>query len=592
VKNINFAINPLLTVLLLLSFYSDSIAWDYGEHKEIGDKAFNSFSSWVINEKYFKEEREFLEFFRKAIGLEYSYTEKTYYFKQLSAKDNIITYGALNGLSGDHEQNPLALEEDLMYTRSTLNQIIALHNEYIKKFGTGAPSTEIMHYDIKFAWFAAVDLSHFYEYGVSYDDQLNDFEKEHLIKLLKPDYVEQVFSDLKKTNSLCKYVTLHSMAVYLAEIAGNTMAKDSLEAYKYLYYAFLYNAFADHFLEDSFSSGHLVVNRSIFTALINNRALHDFYCENGMEVINLNGEKWKQYGDRNFNKYHSEWEDKSSYLQIEYPPLTKNSERIIDAVTLSVSEVFQAFRTSMEEPNRKKIIERMPSGKILYYKFFIENFKALSLVPVPFGTDLLYYNVKSKNKKELQKTVESIPYRNYIRSRVANSLLVGLGGNFTKNSKGEYTSIIELRFNLGTNFYSFNYNYELEKKGTMDSWFGPTVSFQIGNTEMFKKKNDYTALKLGVNSIYDIWLSESRFFSVYDYLETGIQWDNGIARAVFTPSVGLQFGSLIGIKYYELPIWIRIPLELLLPLKLRFGADYVPTKKPDYHLIGEIDILF
>jgi len=546
----------------------------------------------LIEEKYFESEKELLKFFGASLGLEYSYSEKTYYFKNLSLRDNIITYGALNGLSGDHEQNPLSLEEDLRYTRSTLNQVIALHNEYIKKFGTGAPTSEIMHYDIKFAWFAAVDLSHFYEYGVSYDDQLNDFEKEHLIKLLKPDYVEQVFSDLKKTNSLCKYVTLHSMAVYLAEIAGKTMAKDSLEAYKYLYYAFLYNAFADHFLGDSFSSGHLVVNRSIFTALVNNRALHDFYNENGVEVINLNGEKWKQYGDQNFNKYHSEWEDKTSYLQIEYPPLTKSSSRVINAVVFSIKEVFEAFYLSLNNQERKNIMDRLPSGKILYYKFFIENFKALSLVPVPFGTDLLYYNVKSKNKKELQKTVESIPYRNYIRSRVANSLLVGLGGNFTKNSKGEYTSIIELRFNLGTNFYSFNYNYELEKKGTMDSWFGPTVSFQIGNTEMFKKKNDYTALKLGVNNIYDIWLSESRFFSVYDYLETGIQWDNGIARAVFTPSVGLQFGSLIGIKYYELPIWIRIPLELLLPLKLRFGADYVPTKKPDYHLIGEIDILF
>lgn len=72
---------------------------------------------------------------------------------------------------------------------------------------------------------------------------------------LNPTAVEEIFRKyLSKTNSINKYVALHSLSIYFAELAGLSTADHQAEAQAMLYYAYLFNAFADHFLQDNFFS--------------------------------------------------------------------------------------------------------------------------------------------------------------------------------------------------------------------------------------------------------------------------------------------------------------------------------------------------
>jgi hypothetical protein len=58
----------------------------------------------------------------------------------------------------------------------------------------------------------------------------------------------------------------------------------------------MYNSFADHYLQDAFAAGHLMVKRSKVTAL-DNMGTHDFYNRRGLEIQNEKGERWRTYGD-------------------------------------------------------------------------------------------------------------------------------------------------------------------------------------------------------------------------------------------------------------------------------------------------------
>jgi len=61
---------------------------------------------------------------------------------------------------------------------------------------------------------------------------------------------------------------------------------------------------------------------------------------------------------------------------------------------------------------------------------------------------------------------------------------------------------------------------------------------------------------------------------------------------LFSPSIGLQLGSLIGINYYEWPVWLRVPIQWLLPLKFRYSAKIMADNAPEYQWIFELDLVF
>ena len=63
---------------------------------------------------------------------------------------NIVTYGTLCGLAGDHVENPMLLETGLQTHFSKTNRTLALETQAMNEFLTGANSKELL--DINLAY--------------------------------------------------------------------------------------------------------------------------------------------------------------------------------------------------------------------------------------------------------------------------------------------------------------------------------------------------------------------------------------------------------------------------------------------------------
>src|SRR4051812_32060482 len=94
-------------LLLLLVTGVPCFAYKYGEHKAIGDEAYVRFCM-----------------------------EHTIFSMEWLSK---ATYGDLNALSGDHVNNPLVLEEELLNPTSITRRVMAVHEQYIALGFTAAP---------------------------------------------------------------------------------------------------------------------------------------------------------------------------------------------------------------------------------------------------------------------------------------------------------------------------------------------------------------------------------------------------------------------------------------------------------------------
>ncbi len=284
-----------ILLLLLLAFSVKAMAYDYSEHKDIGDAAWRRMMESI-------QKSEHGAFLLQFLNIAKEEKTNTFYFKDLSvAGGETVGYGVLNGLSGDHARNALQLEEQLRRKNTLMQQIIYLHKQYMEQGYTSAPNGKITFKDFSYLTLAAVNQAHFYEYGLTFQQQFRKFNKSMIKECQHPQEVETIFKKLEKTNSLDFYVTLHALAIDLAEQAGKLVKTHPEHAKQLLFYAFLFNGFADHFLEDSFVSGHLVVNRSLVASLTNNNALHNFYNAEGVTVVNREGEIWRASGDKFFN---------------------------------------------------------------------------------------------------------------------------------------------------------------------------------------------------------------------------------------------------------------------------------------------------
>ncbi len=555
-------------------------AYKYGEHKIIGDRGFGRLITAI---RYAPGGGSFLQL------LDLKTDSGAWYFGALS-QHAPVSYGVLNALSGDHSSNPYLMEEQLRMEGSALQRIMALHESYIRMGYTAAPDGKLVKTDFNYLVLAAVNIPHFYEYNKTFQQQLRNFDPALIRLCQNPAAINTAMKKLDKTNAINMYVTMHLVAVDLAEQSGLAYRSDPAAARRLLLYAFLFNAFADHFLEDAFSAGHLVVNRTIMASLTNNKALHDFYSEYGTTVVNRKGEVWKAFGDGNFNNTHHAWMQANTVDKIQYPSFTREADRVIEAVSLSLQDLWQAFNNSGKESS----LLQLPANEKQHPAYLIQHIKCLSLIPIPYGTDLKTLLPDSITiTPGMTRASRLLPLRNFIRSRVGNSFVVGINGATFSN---EYYKGIEFRLNTGSFLTKYSYNKKEEKRGTLDYWNGYTVSFSMGTFSRVNKTLEVEEwsyqLRAGIRSNLDYWISNKKFVALYSYTEAGIQFIHQHPSFVFVPSIGWQPGALFNFNYYNMPGWLRIPAQFFLPLKTRIGTVISPARGPKYFSGIDIDYVF
>lgn len=149
------------------------------------------------------------------------------------------------------------------------------------------------------------------------------------------------------------YQAGHAVALNQALVAYNT--PNPSEAEQILSGAYAMNAFADHFLSDLFSSGHIRDPRKEIyatawvgvTANLCAKGMHDEDSKYGLMVANANGDTWRAYGDKQyFETYNLE-----------------NQYMVDIAVQVSADEIFATFLTGQmpQDPSMYEALSYAPN---------------------------------------------------------------------------------------------------------------------------------------------------------------------------------------------------------------------------------------
>jgi hypothetical protein len=141
------------------------------------------------------------------------------------------------------------------------------------------------------------------------------------------------------------YIAGHTAALQTAAAAH--ASRDELQLER----AYAMNAFADHYLTDLFSSGHLRVPRKAMAAAVTpsdlgsliTRFMHDEDSKFGLKVRNGHGEQWRAFGDKRYFEATD----------------TDNRNQVNHAVQDSVDEVYAAY-SSGNVPTTFNALQRLP----------------------------------------------------------------------------------------------------------------------------------------------------------------------------------------------------------------------------------------
>ena len=481
-----------------------------------------------------------------------------YAMNELTQLPNIVTYGTLCGLAGDHVENPMLLETGLQTHFSKTNRTLALETQAMNEFLTGANSKELLDINLAYGILAIKDLSHFYAYGKGLNEHLKMIDPELIRRLQRPSEVNKVFDKLNQLPSMSKYFCIHIFAIYLAQEAG--------------------------------------------------KSLHDFYNTIPVQTANLKGETWSAYGDKRLNQNRMEYNEADDYRHIRvtekhpyslekgdsYERETKVFYQVVTATCESIVEVWKAYQNALEGSD-ENILNEIPSERDDLPQFVYDRFPVIKDFPIPFGTDLddvpLEASVADR-KDELQLIVQEPFTRNFIRSRVANSFMFLIGTPIHSNRDGVMTYGGRLNVSM-INWHKFGKGKGMiMEPGDIAHWVSPTISGYY----MHAPSSSYTIknwnVKAGANYNMDIFVSPKRFLGLYSYFEMGIDRRNDETRFLVAPSVGIQLGSLIGVHNFNMPGWLRIPLGIILPLKFAVTCNKVAGRPVEWISNMEVDILF
>ena len=147
-------------LFILIISIPEALGFVFAEHKQIGDDAFTAFLQGRIKDGTFPDKAAALSFFEETLGLRQDATHEIFYVKALSHPPNLISYGTLNALSADYEENVLSLTGGLTYPYSGTNQIVYLQNLRMGRFQDMASYSEIVKIEPKFAYLALTGRRH------------------------------------------------------------------------------------------------------------------------------------------------------------------------------------------------------------------------------------------------------------------------------------------------------------------------------------------------------------------------------------------------------------------------------------------------
>jgi hypothetical protein len=331
-------------------------------------------------------------------------------------------------------------------------------------------------------------------------------------------------------------------------------------------------------------------------SIINNKPLHDFYNKTGLNVMNIHGEVWREYGDNNMLKEPTTRDTAINYLFLDQVA-NETFKMASLAVTTSLTELFNHFIEAAEGSAAPLKIPDNTEDIKIRVKFYTENCTALQVTPLPYNSHLENFFSNADTLKALQPYNWLLPYRNYIRHRVANTILFDYGFAHPSDfSSSAFLFSSGLRFILSGKRYS--YTDRVDKKGTFDQWRGLTLSYHLnfypedtleGETDFVQYRHQ---IQGGFYRCFDYWVGRKRFLNFHGYLEGGVQIIGSKVQTMLTPSIGMELLPLLGFNRKPLPRAISIPLELILPVKFLVSYQMIHGQKPQWVISNQIDLVF
>lgn len=277
--------------LLLLSLTNITLAWVYPEHRDIAILAVQKLSPEYRStlDKLWGEARK---------GFEYRLTEAVIDATQ-STKPSQLDFASWPGIAGDHSCSPenmlfnvlqtdwilrvadiaAQLKIDLANSENRSERINALRDSDIK----------FQRSDPEYATRAGSNNVHFLLSRLDYD-------------ITAVDYLTSCVNEGTELNAIGAYVYFHTSALYKAARYYNEQLTPE-EKSALILAALAEEAFALHFLEDVFASGHVAGTRGDASQ---RKGTHDYYNEKGLEVVTWDGERMVITGDAYMRDIDSE----------------------------------------------------------------------------------------------------------------------------------------------------------------------------------------------------------------------------------------------------------------------------------------------
>lgn len=148
--------------------------------------------------------------------------------------------------------------------------------------------------------------------------------------------------------ALSAYLAGHTAALQQAVVAHQSGSGQQLEL------AYAMNSFADHFLTDLFSAGHLRVPRKQLAAVVTpgelgsliSRFMHDEDSKFGLNVRNALGDEWHAYGD----KRYFDSNDAANRTQVKRA-VQSSADEIFDAYISGIAPSPATFKAPLHVPD-------------------------------------------------------------------------------------------------------------------------------------------------------------------------------------------------------------------------------------------------